>query len=101
MTAAATYASATANNAYVTQQQQQQQKQRRQRTTTNQQRQQRRLSRARTKSPAQVTSAALSTLLLKRACSAPQWIFLFILIYLATGESVCVRAPAHGQDLRL
>ncbi|KAL7730858.1 hypothetical protein ACLKA6_003615 [Drosophila palustris] len=67
------YASATANNAHVTQQKQQQQ-------TTNQQRQ--RQSRARTKSAAQMTSTL--TPLLKRAISAPQWIFLFTLIYLAT-----------------
>lgn len=79
MTSAAVYASATANNAHVTQQQQQQ--------TTNQQRQQQRLSRARTKSAAHMTSTY--TLLLKRANSAPQWIFLFILIYLATGECLC------------
>ncbi|KAM8705688.1 hypothetical protein ACLKA7_010053 [Drosophila subpalustris] len=67
------YASATANNAHVTQQKHQQQ-------TRNQQRQ--RQSRARTKSAAQMTSTL--TPLLKRAISAPQWIFLFTLIYLAT-----------------
>jgi len=88
------YASATANNnAHVTQQKQQQQQQ-----TTNQQRQRLRQSRARTKSGAQMTSSSTLTPLLKRAISAPQWIFLFILIYLATGECECVHT--HGQDIR-
>lgn len=85
------YASATmANNSsssHVTQQQQQ-----RQRTTRQQQRQRLRQSRARTKSAAQITLTSTSTLtpLLKRAISAPQWIFLFILIFAATGKDVCL-----------
>ncbi|XP_030376578.1 protein crumbs isoform X3 [Scaptodrosophila lebanonensis] len=84
----AVYASATS---YVTRQQQQQKQQK----TTN-----RLLSRARTKSAAQMTATSTSASasaspspsaftftskpMLKRAISAPQWIFLFILIYLAT-----------------
>ncbi|XP_062121853.1 protein crumbs isoform X5 [Drosophila sulfurigaster albostrigata] len=81
------YASATAaaatNNAHVTQQQPRQLRQKQQQTT-NQQRQRLRQSRARTKSAVQITSTSTLTPLLKRAISAPQWIFLFILIYLAT-----------------
>ncbi|XP_034117686.1 protein crumbs isoform X2 [Drosophila albomicans] len=81
------YASATAaaatNNAHVTQQQPRQLRQKQQQTT-HQQRQRLRQSRARTKSAAQITSTSTLTPLLKRAISAPQWIFLFILIYLAT-----------------
>lgn len=93
------YASATmANNsssAHVTQQQQQQ----RQRTTRQQQRQRLRQSRARTKSAAQITLTSTSTLtpLLKRAISAPQWIFLFILIFAATGKDVCVYVSVSGH----
>ncbi|XP_017848207.1 protein crumbs isoform X3 [Drosophila busckii] len=90
---ALTYASATstASNKHVTLQKQRQQQQRLQqqnaRKITKQQRQ--RQSRARTKISAQITASAsaltsTSASLLKRAVAAPQWIFLFILIYLAT-----------------
>ncbi|XP_017140739.1 protein crumbs isoform X1 [Drosophila miranda] len=77
-------ASATAATAHVTRQQKQQQQQQRlqhqQRSRSAARRMQ---SRARTKSAAQITTSTAQHLL-KRAISAPQWIFLFILIYLAT-----------------
>lgn len=97
------YASATmANNSsssHVTQQQQRQ----RQRTTRQQQRQRLRQSRARTKSAAQITLTSTSTLtpLLKRAISAPQWIFLFILIFAATGKDVCVLVSQDTWDINV
>ncbi|SPP83299.1 blast:Protein crumbs [Drosophila guanche] len=76
-------ASATAATAHVTRQQQQQQQRLQHQQQRSRSAARRMQSRARTKSAAQITTSTAQHLL-KRAISAPQWIFLFILIYLAT-----------------